>query len=83
MHQAALLDGFALDALTPQQDALPPAEMDISRGQVVQALVVAPVVILLDDCLNTGFKRAWQICPASAPMGPKWRFEVRKISGSS
>ncbi len=23
------------------------------------------------------------VCPASAPMGPNWRFEVRKISGSS
>ena len=61
MHQAALLDGSALDALTLQQDGLPPAEIDISRGQVVQALVVAPVVIVLDECLNIGFKRAWQI----------------------
>ncbi len=61
MHQAAVLDGFALDALTLQQDGLPPAEIDISRGQIVQALMIAPVVILLDECLNIGFKRAWQI----------------------
>jgi hypothetical protein len=27
MHQAAVLDGFALDALALQQDGLPPAEM--------------------------------------------------------
>ena len=39
MHQAAVLDGSALDARTLQQDGLPPAEIDISRGQVVQALM--------------------------------------------
>jgi hypothetical protein len=57
MHQAALLDGPALDALALQQNGLPPAEIDISRGQIVQALVVAPVVIPLDECLNIGLKR--------------------------
>jgi hypothetical protein len=43
MHQAALLDGSALDALPLQQDGLPPAEIDIRRGQIVQALVIALV----------------------------------------
>ena len=31
MHQAALLDGSALDALALQQDGLPTAEIDIHR----------------------------------------------------
>ena len=31
MHQAAVLDGSALDALTLQQDGLPTAEIDIHR----------------------------------------------------
>jgi hypothetical protein len=35
MHQAAVLDGLAIDALALQQNGLPPAEIDISRGQVV------------------------------------------------
>ncbi len=61
MHQAALLDGPALDALALQQNGLPPAEIDISRGQVVQALVVAPVVIVLDEYFNLGLKRARQV----------------------
>jgi hypothetical protein len=43
MHRAAVLDGSALDALALQQNGLSPAEIDISRGQVVQALVMAPV----------------------------------------
>ena len=39
MHQAAVLDGSGLDALTLQQDGLAPAEIDISRVQFVQASV--------------------------------------------
>jgi hypothetical protein len=31
MHQAAVLDGSALDALALQQNGLPPAEIDIRR----------------------------------------------------
>jgi hypothetical protein len=52
MHHAALLDGFALDAQTLQQDSLPPDEIYISRGQVAQALVMAPMVILIDKLGN-------------------------------
>ena len=56
-----MLDGSALDALPLQQDSLPPAEIDISRGQIVQALVIAPVVILLDKLLDLSLQRARQI----------------------
>ena len=38
MHQVAVLEGSALDALALQQDGLAPAEIDISRDQVVQAV---------------------------------------------
>ena len=40
-----MLDGFPLDTLALQQNGLRPAEIDISWGQIVQALVVPPVVI--------------------------------------
>ena len=61
MHQAAVLDGPALDAHALQQDGLPPAEIDICRGQVVQAFMVSAMVMVLDECLDMGLKRAWQI----------------------
>ena len=61
IHQAAVVDGSTLDALTLQQDGLPPAEIDIRRGQVVQALVIPLVLILLDKILNSGLQRARQI----------------------
>ena len=61
MHQAAVLEGSALDALALQQDGLAPAEIDISRDQVVQAFLVALEIIVLDECPDTGVKRAWQV----------------------
>ena len=61
MHQAAVLDGPALDAFTLQQDSLPPAEIDIRRGQIVQALVIAPVVIPLDKLGDLSLQRARQV----------------------
>jgi hypothetical protein len=45
MHQAALLDGAALDALAPQQNRLHPAELDTSRGRVIQAFILSPMSI--------------------------------------
>lgn len=44
VDQASLLDGLALDALAVEQDGVAAAEIDISRGQVAQALVAALVV---------------------------------------
>ena len=44
MEQAPLVDGLALDAFAIEQDGLAVAEVDIGRGQIVQALVVALVV---------------------------------------
>jgi hypothetical protein len=61
MHQATLLDGCALDALTLQQNGLPPAEIDSRRGQVVQAFVIAPVVTLLDELVDLSLQRARQV----------------------
>jgi hypothetical protein len=78
MHQAPLLDGSALDALALQQDGLPPAEIEIRRVQIVQALVIAPVVILLDKLGDLSLQRARQVvilqqdavwtCPGFVPL---------------
>jgi hypothetical protein len=55
-YQAALLDRFALNVLVLQQDGLPPVEMGIGRGQIIQALVIARAIILLDKGINLGLK---------------------------
>jgi hypothetical protein len=45
MLQATGCDGCTLDAFTRGEDCLGPAEVDVGRGQVAQALVIADVVI--------------------------------------
>jgi hypothetical protein len=47
MPQAAVQDGLAFDPFTFQQDGLTPSEVHISRREVAQALVVAPMVVVL------------------------------------
>ena len=52
MEQASVLDGFPFDALALEQDGLAPAGVDVCGGQVLQALVVAPVVVVVDERLD-------------------------------
>ena len=41
--QASVLDGFAFDPFSFQQDGLTASEVDVGRRQIVDALVVAQV----------------------------------------
>ena len=52
VQQAAVLDGLSLDALALLQDGLTPAEVDVGGGEVVQALVDAAVVVVVDEGLD-------------------------------
>lgn len=61
MKQAALVDGLAFDAFPLEQDCLASAEVDVSRGQIVDALVIPSVVVMLDEGLDLGFEVAGQI----------------------
>ena len=42
--QASVLDGFAFDPFSFQQDGLTASEVDVGRCKIVDALVVAPWV---------------------------------------
>jgi hypothetical protein len=61
VQQAPLLDGLALDAFTLEQDGLAAAEVGVGRGQVVQALVVALVVVVLDEGRDLRLELAGQV----------------------
>jgi hypothetical protein len=61
VQQAPLLDGLALDAFALQQDGLPSAVIDIGRREVLQALVVALVVVVFGEGLDLRFKVAGQV----------------------
>jgi len=38
-------------------------EVDIGRGEVVEALVVAPQVVVIDELRETLFELTWQVVP--------------------
>jgi len=59
VQEAASLDGPSLDASALEEDGLAPAGFDIRRGEVVQALVDAPVVAVLDERLDLHLELAW------------------------
>ena len=56
MQQAALLDGFGFDLLSCFQDGLAPAEIDVGVRQFAQALVVAVMVVVVDEVADRLFQ---------------------------
>ena len=47
-----MLDGLSFDGFPPFKYGRCSAEVDVSRRQVVQALVVSRVVVVLDELLD-------------------------------
>src|SRR2546427_10247209 len=67
MQAASLFDGFSCDLFPPFENGLTASEVDVSRRQVVQALVVSTVVVVLDELLDALFELSWQV--GSSPAG--------------
>jgi hypothetical protein len=61
VKQPTVLDGLAFDPFSFQQDGLTAPEVDVGRGEVVDALVIAPVVVVRDECIDLSFEIAGQI----------------------
>src|SRR5437899_12340458 len=61
MQAASLLDGFSFDLFPPFENGLAAPEVDVSRRQVVQALVVSTVVVVPDELLDALFELSWQV----------------------
>ena len=60
MLQAPLFDGLSFDPFSLQQDGLATPEVDVGGGEIVQALVIAPVVVVIDEGCDLGFEIARQ-----------------------
>jgi len=58
--QASMFDGLSLDPFALFDDGICPAEVAIGRGDVVEALVVAPMIVVLDEGLDLAFVVAEQ-----------------------
>ena len=61
MLQASLGDGVAFDPFALFDDGLATAEVDIGGRQIVDALVVALVIVMIDEGVDPGFKRPRQV----------------------
>ena len=49
MLQSSLSDGVAFDPFSLQKDGRCSAEVDVGRCQVLQAFMVTPVIVVLDE----------------------------------
>ena len=58
--QAPMFDGLSLDPFSLSDDGFGPAEVGIGRRHVVQALMVALVVVVFDERFDLRFKVAGQ-----------------------
>jgi len=56
--QSSEFDCVSFDPFTLEQDGLTASKVDVGRRQVLQAFVVAPVVIVLDEAIDVRFEVA-------------------------
>jgi hypothetical protein len=47
--QATILDGGSFDPFSFQQDGLSSAEVDVGWREIVQALVIAAMIVVIDE----------------------------------
>ena len=61
MKQASRFDGLPFDPFSLFQDGLAAPEVDVGRGEVLQALVIAPVVVMIDKGIDLLPEMTWQV----------------------
>ena len=54
--QASGFDSLSFDPFSLFQDGLTPSEVDIGRGQIIDALVIAVVVVVIHEGFNVDLK---------------------------
>jgi hypothetical protein len=52
VKQASRFEGFPFDPFSFFQNGLAAPEVDIGRGEVLQALVIAPAVVMIDKGID-------------------------------
>ena len=61
MLQATVCECLALDPFAFEEDGLSPPEVDVSRGEIAQALVIAGMVVMVDEGRDLAFEIAGQV----------------------
>ena len=60
VHEASVLDGLSFDPFSFQQNGLAVSEVDVSRGEIGDRLVVSQVIVVGDEGTDLGFEVAGQ-----------------------
>jgi hypothetical protein len=58
--QATVCDGLSFDSVSLCQDGGPASEVEVGWCEIIDALVVAVVVVIVDEGLDLGFEIAGQ-----------------------
>ena len=61
MLQAAIGDRLAFDPFAFEEDAFGPSKIDVSRCEIAQALVIAGMIVMLDEGRDLPFEIAGQV----------------------
>ncbi len=81
MLQAPMFDGLSLDPFTLFDDSAGPAEVGIGGRHIVQALVIALVIVMLDERLDLAFEVAGQEVVAEAKLSDNCRTKSSSTLG--
>ena len=60
MPQTTICDGLAFDPFAFEEDGLGAPEVDVSRSEVAEALVITGMVVVLDEGRDLAFEIAGQ-----------------------
>jgi hypothetical protein len=61
MYQAALLESLPLDAFGVEQDGLAAPELNIDGREIVQSLLVARLIVVVDEGPDLRLEIVWQV----------------------
>ena len=61
MLQTTVGDGLAFDPFAFEEDGLSAPEVDVSRSEIAEALVIAGMVVVLDEGRDLAFEIAGQV----------------------
>jgi hypothetical protein len=61
MLQATVCDCLSFDPFAFEEDGVGVPEVDVSRGKIVEALVIAGMVVMLDEGRDLAFEIAGQV----------------------
>ena len=78
MLQATICDGGTLDVLTFGDDGLGPAEVDVGRGEVIDAFVIADVIVVFFSNPATQSRKSTPTTGGSLAALPCGRAALRK-----